>query len=227
MKKTLNVSYKLDSIILQTENVLFSKLFPYNLEFYWTSSKIEHFHFVEKKNNKVEKIEQHSSGHVPIFQKVAEFKFQRLVSATFWKIGTWLVQRCSIFSISIFFWLHTKLCNYTNKKRLGCDFRICNCKLQYKKNIKSKNRATLYQPCTDFSKSGGEGCFQLAVTIWIPPLFEKSVHAWSNVARFFIFQLCASNFLGYNPTNTDLLFSKLFLQPVKNLKNFSGLLLTI
>ena len=192
----------------------FRNFFLTTWNFYWTSSKIEHFHFVEKKNNKVEKIEQHSSMHVPIFQKVAEFKFQRLVSATFWKIGTWLVQRCSIFSISIFFWLHTKLCNYTNKKRLGCDFRICNCKLQYKKNIKSKNRATLYQPCTDFSKSGGEGCFQLAVTIWIPPLFEKSVHGWSNVARFFWLRYI------FNASSTHRHFLKNRYMPARMLLDF-------
>ena len=48
-----------------------------------------------------------------------------------------------------------------------------------------KNRATLDQPCTDFSKSGG---IQIVTASWkqpSPPLFEKSVRAWSNVARFF------------------------------------------
>jgi len=57
-----------------------------------------------------------------------------------------------------------------------------------KENIRiEKNRATLDQPCTDFSKSGGIQISTASLQAAPPPLFEKSVHRWSNVARFFDF----------------------------------------
>ena len=114
--------------------------------------------------------------------------------------------------------------NYIFGNRIPSVFYQCNYTVQcvIRKKSKSRKSSNVGPAMYRFFKMWRK----LAVEIQIPPLFEKSVHGWSNVARFFFLLKAAPpphfeksvhgwynvarffNFIFSSPKN--LLFSKMF-----------------